>query len=158
MKADLNSPKNIETQFLRIQGNCLEFKNTAIQLSNISLFSTTDVVPERFPIISLLLILAGALLLKALAIPALLMIAAGGFWIYIWYNRVQEAKNAKRLTIITNSGHVFPIVFSDQNFLTQVVSLMTDIIRNPEHTRNVTVNIKDCTFSDESSAIGTVTE
>lgn len=156
MKADLKSQSNIETPFLRIQGNCLEFKNTSIQLSNISLFSTTDITPARFPVFSVVLILAGLACLRALPVPALLAVLAGGVWIYLWYQAVKQAKQSKRLTIVTNSGNAFPIVFNNQEFLTRVVNVLTDIIRNPSNARDVIINIKDCTFMDDASAIGTL--
>lgn len=158
MKTDLNAPKNIDTPFLRIRENCLEIQNTTIQLSNISLFSTADITPEKFPIISIILILVGIAFLEHLAVPALIAIALGGIWIYFWYYRVQEAKKMKRLTIITNSGNVFPILFEDQAFLAKVVAIMTDIIRDPAHARNITINVKECTFSDDASVVGNMYE
>lgn len=60
----------------------------------------------------------------------------------------------KRLTIVKNSGNVFPIVFDDQAFLTRVVTIMTDIIRDPAHARDITINVKECTFSDDASIAG----
>lgn len=158
MKVDLGAPKNIDTPFLRIRGNCLEIQNTTIQLSNISLFSTTDIKPEKFPMFSIALILVGIILLKLLTIPALIVIVLGGGWIYFWYFSVQKTKELKRLTIITNSGNVFPILFENQAFLAKVIVVMTDIIRDPAHARNITINVKECTFSDEASVVGNMYE
>ena len=158
MKTDLGSPKSIDTPFLRIRENCLELQNTTIQLSNISLFSTADITPEKFPMLRAALILVGIILLKPLVVPALIAIIVGGVWIYYWYSSVQKAKEMKRLTIITNSGNVFPIVFEDQAFLSKVVTIMTDIIRDPEHARNITINVKDCTFSENASVVDNIYE
>lgn len=158
MKTDLGSPKSIDTPFLRIRENCLELKNTTIQLSNISLFSTADITPEKFPMLSIVLILVGFIFLKPLIVPALITIIVGGVWIYYWYSSVQKTKEMKRLTIITNSGNVFPIVFEDQAFLSKVVTIMTDIIRDPEHARNITINVKDCTFSENASVVDNIYE
>ena len=158
MKTDLGSPKSIDTPFLRIRENCLELQNTTIQLSNISLFSTADITPEKFPMLSAALILVGIILLKPLVVPALIAIIVGGVWIYYWYSSVQKAKEMKRLTIITNSGNVFPILFEDQAFLTKVVTIMTDIIRDPAHARNITINVKECTFSDDASVVDNIYE
>lgn len=158
MKTDLGSPKSIDTPFLRIRENCLELQNTTIQLSNISLFSTADITPEKFPMLSIALILVGIILLKPLVVPALIAIIVGGVWIYYWYSSVQKAKEMKRLTIITNSGNMFPIVFEDQAFLSKVVTIMTDIIRDPAHARNITINVKECTFSDDASVVGNIYE
>lgn len=158
MKTDLGSPKSIDTPFLRIRENCLELQNTTIQLSNISLFSTADITPEKFPMLSAALILIGIILLKPLVVPALIAIIVGGVWIYYWYSSVQKAKEMKRLTIITNSGNVFPILFEDQAFLSKVVTIMTDIIRDPAHARNITINVKECTFSDDASVVDNIYE
>ncbi len=96
--------------------------------------------------------------MKPLVVPALIAIIVGGVWIYYWYSSVQKAKEMKRLTIITNSGNVFPILFEDQAFLTKVVTIMTDIIRDPAHARNITINVKECTFSDDASVVGNIYE
>lgn len=154
MKTDSGVPKSIETPFLRIRGNCLEIQSTTIQLSNISLFSTADIAPAKFPILSAVLALVGVAILKPLTIPALIAILIGAIWMLSWYTSVQETKALKRLSIITNSGNVFPIVFDDQNFMNKVVGIMTDIIRDPDHARNITINVKECTFSDEAAIVG----
>ena len=104
------------------------------------------------------LILVGIILLVDLTIPGLILIILGGIWIYFWYSSVQKTKEMKRLTIITNSGNVFPIIFENQAFLSEVVTIMTDIIRDPAHTRNITINVKECTFSDDSSVINNMHE
>lgn len=153
MRPELGTPKSIETPFLRIRENCLEIQNTTIQLSNISLFSTADVAPEKFPLISIPLIIGGIAFLVIVPIPALIAIAFGGFLVYVWYSSVQKAKEMKRLTIITNSGNTFPIVFNNQAFLAEVVTLMTETIRDPSHARNITINVKDCTFWDDSHVL-----
>lgn len=158
MKNDLNTSKSIETPFLRVRGNCLEIQNTVIQLSNISLLSTTDVTPEKFPIYSIIIILAGIASLAILKIVSVILIAIGGLWIYYWYSSAQKAQEMKRLTIITNSGNAFPIVFDNRQFMEKVVKIMTEIIRDPKHTQNFTINIKECSFSDDSSVIHTFHE
>lgn len=146
MKNDVNTSRTINTPFLRIRDNCLEIQSTTIQLSNISLLSTADITPEKFPVPSIILVLLGLAALKSLLIPAIFAIAIGGLWIFSWNSSVQESKQQKKLTIITNSGHAFPIVFSDQEFLQKVVEMMTDIIRDPAHARSVSINVKDCRF------------
>lgn len=150
---NLGTPKSIDTPFLRVSGNCLEIENTTIQLSNISLFSTADIDPAKFPVLSIFLILIGLLSLERLPLFTLITITLGGLWIYHWYSSAEKTKQLKRLTIITNSGNMFPIVFDDKVFLTKVVRIMTDIIRDPVHTRDITINVKECTFSDEASVI-----
>ena len=145
--------KNVESSFLKIHDNCLEIENTMIQLSNISLISSADVTPEKFLIYSIALISLGSFLSEHFTFPALIAIVLGGIWIYFWYTSVQEVKEMKRLTIITNSGHAFPIIFENQAFLDKVLDIMKDNIRDPAHVRNMTINIKECTFSDDASVI-----
>lgn len=102
MKTEISAAKNIETPFLKISGNCLEIQNTTIQLSNISLLSTADVTPAKFPVWSVALILIGIVLLEYFPAPAVLVMAAGGIWIYVWYSyslsdtRVEEAAVRRR--------------------------------------------------------------
>lgn len=48
----------LETDYIKIHGNCLEIENTVLQLKNISLFSTVDIDPHPFPMGILLLIIA----------------------------------------------------------------------------------------------------
>ena len=153
MKKELNNPKNIETDFLKIRGNCLEFKDTIIQLSNISLFSSADIAPDKFPIWSIVLILIGIVLLKSILALAVILIVIGGSWIYYWYSSVQEEKKMTRLTIVTNYGNVFPIIFHEKRFMSKVTTTMKDIIREPVHERNITINVKECSFFDDSSVV-----
>lgn len=156
MKSNLDGRKNIETPFLKVRGNCLEIENTIIQLSNISLFSTAAVTPEKFPILSVVLIVCGCSLLQNFEIPAVIALIIGIFWLIYWLVSVERVKELKRLTIITNSGSILPIVFNDEEFLAEVVSTMTEIIQDPAHAREITINIKECTFLDDSSAIGNI--
>lgn len=149
----MKKEKNIKTDFLKIHGNCLEIRDTCIQLSNISLFSTTDIAPDSFPKLSILMAIIGMLLLKGQTVIGLLLLAASGIWVYIWYSNVQETKELKRLSIVTNSGNIFPIIFNDQAFLKKVVEILTDIISTPNHAKNITINVKDNTFTGESSLI-----
>ena len=137
MKTDSRGVKNIETEYLKISGNCMEFKDTVIQLSNISLFSTTDISAAPFPALSIVVILIGLALFNVSVIAALLVLAAGVVWIYLWYSSLQKARELKRLTIVTNSGNTFPIVFIGKTFLSQVINLLTDIVRNPKPTGEI---------------------
>lgn len=164
---------SIDTPFLRIRKNCLEIQNTTIQISNISLFSTADIAPEKFPMGSVAFILIGLLVAIQDTFLGLVMFLIGVAWIYYWYSSVQKTKQLQRLTIVTNSGNIFPIMFNNRKFLAKVVEIMTDIIRDPAHAQNISINVNDCTFSslndssvnvhdceffDNSSAIGNLYE
>lgn len=153
MKTGLEKNKAIETPYLKISGNCLEILDTTFQLSNISLFSTTDVEGSKFPIVSIPTILIGLAILRYNTVIGLIAVIVGVVFIHYWYTDRQEAKLKKRLTIVTNSGNAFPIVFDDQQFLAATVELMTEIIRNPSVDGDVIINVHDCKFSGSSSMI-----
>lgn len=158
MKKDVNINRSVETDYLKIRGNSLEIQDTTIQLSNISLFSTTDIEPKKFPILSAVLIIIGVLLFTKALFAAAILIVVGAIWIGLWYFSVQETKEMTRLTIITNSGNVFPIIFNDRAFMKKVVETMSEIIGDPIHKRDVTINIKECTFDNGSSAVDNLYE
>ena len=142
--------RTIDTNYLKIYGNCLEFKDTSIQLSNVSLFSTVDIAPSPFPVWSILVILVGVFALQFNALFAILLIAAGGGWIYYWYHQYQKTKELKKLMIATNSGNIFTIVFNDQAFLNQVVQVLNAVLSDPVSHANITVDVKGNAFMDVS--------
>lgn len=141
--------RTIDTDYLKIYGNCLEFKDTSIQLSNVSLFSTADIAPSPFPMFSILVVLVGFFLLEHSTLFAILLIAGGG-WIYYWYYQCQKTKALKKLMIVTNSGNIFAIVFNDQPFLSQVVEVLNAVLSDPVSHANITVGVKGNAFMDVS--------
>ena len=148
----------IDTPYLRIRGNCLEFQNVCIQLSNISVLTTSNV---NGPAVSLLissgaLVLLGGMLMVIQAIVGFILMGIGCLLIFGWLRDNSMARQSKQLTIITNSGNIFPIVFSDQKFLGRVVDVILDMIRDPKDAQNITVNMHECRFMDNSAAIGTM--
>ena len=76
----------------------------------------------------------------------------------MWYQSCEERKEMKVLTIVTNSGNRFPIVFRDQVFLDQVVYAMTEIIRNPDYKQEINFNLGELSFSGSSSLINTLND
>lgn len=157
--------KTVDTQCLKIQGNCLKFNDTVIQLRNISLFSTSDIAPPPFPAVAILVLFLGLACFFFQAVIALILLAAGGLWIFLWYRKAQEIKAMKRLTIITNSHDVFAISFSDQPFLEQVVMVLTSIIAYPAAQSSVVMDIASCkfdihgnSFKDGASVVQELTE
>lgn len=146
--------KEIKTEYLKIQGNCLELPETCIQLSNISLFTTSDLEGPSPGILvaAAVMLVIGLSVLKGIASIGLLLIAlgvaAGCYWYFGW----KKAKNSKRLTIMTNAGFNYSIVFEDRNFLNKVVSVITEIVRDPHHESKVIFDMKNSTFV--ASAIG----
>lgn len=152
-----NKNREIETDYLKIHGNCMEFKNTVIQLNNISLLSSEDLSPVAFPTAALVAAIAG-LVLMMLEISALLWVglvcfAVAGAYLYFWYRENQRLGEMKRLLIITNSGNHFNIVFHDKPFLEEVVKVLKEVIANPGHLSDITINVKDNKFADGASVI-----
>lgn len=146
--------KIIETPFIRVENNCLEFKNTFIQLSNISLFSTEPIRPSyRLLAVAVIMVLMGMSFISFIYTPSVILIGAGGVCGFIWFSNWKKAVNSCCMTIITNSGMIYPIVFTNKKFLKKVVTVMIDIIKNPGNARTFTVNVNECTFSNDASVI-----
>lgn len=143
-----------ETDYIKIHGNCLEIENTVLQLKNISLFSTVDIDSHPFPMGVLLLIIAAIVSLFFKVLIAVVLFAISLLWIYFWNKREQELAEIKRLIIVTNSGQSFAITFSSQIFLKKVLALLMELLDHPNgETANITINVKDSTFSGSSSFI-----
>lgn len=133
--------REIHVGALKIHGNSIEFGDTVVQLSNVSLVSTEDVEHSAFPIWGLLGVLAGIVLLSVNFWIGILCVLVCGIILYGWYREVQQAKASKRLVIVTNAGKRFPIVFQDEGFLKNVLETIKELIANPEEASDVVFNI-----------------
>lgn len=133
--------REIHVGALKIHGNSIEFGDTVVQLSHVSLVSTEDVVHSAFPIWGLLGVLAGIVLLSVNFWIGILCVLVCGIILYGWYREVQQAKASKRLVIVTNAGKRFPIVFQDEGFLKNVLETIKELIANPEEPSDVVFNI-----------------
>lgn len=153
----VNKNREIETDYLKIHGNCMEFKNTVIQLNNISLLSTEEIALPAFPTVALVAALAGLVLLfleiSSLVWVGLACLVGSVASIYLWYKEIKRLASMKRLLIITNSGNHFNIVFQDKPFLDRVVQVLKEVIANPGHLSDITINIKENEFGEGSSVI-----
>ena len=153
----MNTHREIETESLKIHGNCMEFNDTVIQLNNISLLSTQDVTPTKLPTWVLIVALAGlaVMLLRVseLLWLGLIMVLIAGVFLYLWYKEAQRLKELKRLVIITNSCNSFTIVFQDRPFLEKVIQVLKEVIAKPGHLSDVTINVKNNNFTGDSSVI-----
>ena len=149
---------NIVTPYLRVENNCLEIENVCIQISNISLISTTDVNPPNISkfLLALLVTFVGLLSIVANILFGLVVSAIGVVMICMWLKNYKNSMEAKRLTIVTNSGNVYPIIFKDRAFMEEVMSHMIETIRDPEHMKGYTIDINNSTFI-ASSMSGDVT-
>lgn len=162
LKSDSSKTREINTDSLKIHGNCMEFLDTVIQLSNISLISTNSIIPTKFPVWSIAAIIIGIFLLTLKAVPVILLglvaAAVGVFAIYSWYQQMEREKSIKKLVIATNSGQTFSILFEKGEFLETVIQVLKEIIANPGHLSDVNFNIKGNTFTQSAAIFREYTE
>ena len=143
--------KVIETPTLNIKKNIMTWENTLIQLSNISYISAADIATIPFPVVAALLILVGLFVLGSEGFLAIVLIAIGGVWLYFWYSENEKRKQGAILTIRMNSGHNLYFTFENRQFLLKVLRVMERIITDGNSNSKVTINITDCTISDNAS-------
>ena len=129
MMANLKLKREINVGSVRVHGNCMEFGNTAVQLSNISSLSTSEVKgsPRKGVIIASLFVhwLLGA---------AIILVG-----VFIFFAELQNAEYI--LSISTNAGGNFSIVFGSDYFLNEVHDILIEIIANPEKENDAVINI-----------------
>ena len=139
-----DTSNTVSTDYLTIEGNMLKWSDTIIQISNISIISTSDVAGKPFPILTILLIFIGlgALSLGDSGIAVgILMLVAAGIWIYIWYENKKKEEALQKLSILMNSGLVYAIIFNDKKFLAQVMKRFAEILSVPNNKESFTINI-----------------
>lgn len=127
-----------------------------IQISNISMITTTDVAGLPFPFFSLLIICAGLIFASESIIIAILCWIISGAWIMYWYKQCQDRSRIKKLNFILNSGGMYTLIFNDKNFLNEVSSVLLGILVSKDRKANITFNIKNNTFKDDSKMNFTV--
>lgn len=129
-----NLKREINVGSVRVHGNCMECGNTAIQLSNISSLSTSKV--KGNPLVELVVVFVGIMSLSIHWLLGLAFILTGALIFYV------KIKNKKYiLSISTNSGGNFSVVFGSDLFLKHVYDVLTEIIANPEKESDTTINI-----------------
>ena len=162
LKNSASNSREIDTDSLKIYGNCLEFKDTVIQLSNVSLVANNPIAPPQFPIWAAAALIVGLLFLfvdiGVIRVLGLILIVGGGYVAYAWYQRSERDKTLKRLVIATNSGQTFFILFNQSEFLNKVIDTLKEIIAHPGHHSDIIINIKDNTIGPGGSVIDTVNE
>ena len=135
MMAHLKLKREINVGSVRVHGNCMEFGNTAVQLSNISSLSTSEVKTSLLGGVIILLI--GFALLFVHWLLGGVFILAGVFVLFaLLENNVEYI-----LSISTNAGGNFSIVFESDYFLRKVYDVLIEIIANPEKENDANINI-----------------
>ena len=128
-----NKEKQIKTQSLSIVGHLLRWEDVVIQISNISLISTSDFQQTMFPVWVIFLMVAGIVLLPFMWWAGLLCLALSIFVIWTWYNEIKKTKKYKYLNIQLNSGRMFSLLFESKEFLNQVLDIFANIFEDDDY-------------------------
>ena len=80
--------------------------------------------------------------------------AVGGYAIYSWYSEYEQAKSHKYLNILLNSGFSYSILFSNEDFLDEVMRVFANIFEDGVGANtNYYIDIKNSTISNGSSVV-----
>ena len=162
LKNSVANNREINTDSLKIYGNCLEFKDTVIQLSNVSLVANNPLTLPKFPLWTFVALILGLMCLNikdgAVIVLGYALCFTGGAVICVWFYRREQEKQLKKLLIATNSGQTFSILFEKGEFLATVIDTLKETIAHPGHHSDVIINIKDNIIGPGGSAIDTVNE
>ena len=87
--------KQVKTQRLSIVGHLLRWEDVVIQISNISLISTSNFQQTALPVWAIVMSVIGVILLPCIWWAGLLCLALGIFVIWAWYTENQKTKKYK---------------------------------------------------------------
>lgn len=65
----------------------------------------------------------------------------------------KKTREFKKLNFVLNSGMTFTLIFNDKLFLSHVVDILTSLLESSERNMNITFDIKDNKFYDNSSVV-----
>lgn len=108
----MKKEKSIVTPQLLIDVNIMAWKESILQLSNISSVSTVPLEPVPFPSWVPFLLLAGVVASLISWVWVIIFIAIAAAGILIWYQKNEELKMQKNLIILMNSGMTFSFLFN----------------------------------------------
>lgn len=154
--------KSVETPEICIKGNIITWKNTMLQISNISGISISQEKPP-FPKFSILLILAGlfflsiwdyfqmSLFFESIAEKTLFLAIIALFFgigmIVLYVLAITDQKYY--LSIIMNCGLQYQIVIKQKERLSEIMSDLEDIIiKGGVGDQNYIINIENSTLGD----------
>lgn len=144
----------IDTPRLFVKGNIMCWDGMMIQLSNVSCISTMSLVRSPFPLYSIALLLIGLFAFKINIFFAILLLAAGAFWIYIWYQTNEERKRNTILNIVLNSGNQLQFTINNKEFLNNVLKVLEQIIIDGGvGKQDVSINIQGCQITGNASVL-----
>ena len=146
--------KQVKTQRLSIVGHLLRWEDVVIQISNISLISTSNFKQTALPVWAIVMRVIGVILLPFIWWAGLLCLALGIFVIWAWYTENQKTKKYKYLNIQLNSGRMFSLLFENKEFLNQVLDVFANIFEDDDYrakNRDIRIDIQNCHVEDRSN-------
>lgn len=149
-----NKEKQVKTQRLSIVGHLLRWDDVVIQISNISLISTSNLQQTPMPFWAIILIIFGVVLLPIIWWASLLCLALGILVIWAWYKETKKTEKYKYLNIQLNSGRMFSLLFENQEFLNQVLDVFANIFEDDNYqaqNRDIRIDIQNCHVDDRSN-------
>lgn len=149
-----NKEKQVKTQRLSIMGHLLRWDDVVIQISNISLISTSNFQQTALPVWTIFLFVIGVILLPFIWWAGLLCLALGVFVVWVWYKENQKTKKYKYLNIQLNSGRIFSLLFENKAFLNQVLDVFANIFEDEDSqakNRDIRIDIQNCHVEDRSN-------
>lgn len=143
----------IETPELQISKRVITFKDTAIQISNISSVAVCPFPKKAIPSITWAFFIVGLLLITFKPILGVLLIAAGIAVICkIYYDNLSTGQYIK---IEMNSGAAFFFTADSTTFLKQIAETIAYCINHPESNRNnVVINITNSQIDNSPLVAG----
>lgn len=154
MEKGKKKEKSIETPELLIKGNIISWEGTMIQLSNVSCISTSPLELMEFPKLALLFLLGGLMSFRGSAIVGLVLLLAGGAWIYYWYSINEKRKSDTILNILMNSGNSLCFLVNNKKFLNEILEILKQIIiEGGVGKQNVSINLKGCEITGNAKVL-----
>lgn len=152
----LNNKSNdlfIETPELQISKRVITFRNTAIQISNISSVAICSFPKKSIPTITWVLMVLGLLMFTVNPIIGVVLLALGCVIIFKIYQDNQNP--GQYIKIGMNSGTDYFFTSDSTNFLKDVTETIAYCINHPdEHRDNVTINIHDSKIENSPITAG----
>lgn len=146
--------KKVKTRSLSIVGHLLRWEDVVIQISNISLISTSNFRQTAMPMWAVLLAMVGVVLLPFVWWAGLLCLGLGMLVICGWYSETKKTKKYKYLNIQLNSGRLFSLLFENEEFLNQVLDVFANIFEDDDsqaENRDIRIDIQNCHVEDRSN-------
>lgn len=123
-----NSKKVIETPELKICNNTFVYKNSIVQLSNITDVSVSPMEKSPIPMAAIIMVIAGLFAFTINASVAVIFLGIGLAWCaYVVY---QNSNLGHYLTLHLNSGKNLYFNGKDDEFLKQIMTVIAECMND----------------------------